>query len=121
MHSSIVLLPILIPLTGAAIGLLLRGRKPLQSAWTFGVMLTSFVSSAWLLWLVYSSGTAVVFQPGGWAAPYGITFIADPLSALMTVMVQLVLVAGVLYALGSTEKSNAFPTFYPLFLTLAPG
>jgi multicomponent Na+:H+ antiporter subunit D len=121
MHSAIVLLPILIPLTGAAIGLLLRGRKPLQSAWTFGVMLTSFVSSAWLLWLVYSSGTAVVFQPGGWAAPYGITFIADPLSALMTVMVQLVLVAGVLYALGSTEKSNAFPTFYPLFLTLATG
>jgi multicomponent Na+:H+ antiporter subunit D len=121
MQSAYVLLPILIPLTGAAIGLLLRGRKSVQASWTFGVMLTSFLSSAWLLWMVYTSGTAVVFQPGGWAAPYGITFIADPLSALMTVMVQVVLVAGVLYALGSTEKSNSFPTFYPLFLTLATG
>jgi multicomponent Na+:H+ antiporter subunit D len=121
MHSAIVLLPILIPFTGAVVGLLLKGKKIVQGGWALGVMFTSLLFSAWLLWVVYRTGGAVVFQVGGWAAPYGITFIADPLSALMTVMVQLVLAAGVLYSLGSTEKSNAFPTFYPLFLTLATG
>jgi multicomponent Na+:H+ antiporter subunit D len=121
MYSAYVLLPILIPITGAAIALLLRGKKRVQAGWTLGVMVTSLAASLWLLWASYTHQTAVVFQPGGWAAPYGITFIADPLSALMTVMVQLVLVAGVLYALGSTEKATTFPTFYPLFLALATG
>jgi multicomponent Na+:H+ antiporter subunit D len=121
MVSVYVLLPILIPLTGAAISLLLRTNKRVQAGWTLGVMFTSFIASVWLLATGYSNDTALVYQAGGWAAPFGITFIADPLSALMTVMVQLVLVAGVLYALGSTEKSNSYPTFYPLFLTLATG
>jgi multicomponent Na+:H+ antiporter subunit D len=121
MYSANVLLPILIPITGAAVALLLRGKKRTQAGWTLGVMITSLAASIWLLWASYSNQTAVVYQPGAWAAPYGITFIADPLSALMTVMVQLVLVAGVLYALGSTEKATTFPTFYPLFLALATG
>jgi multicomponent Na+:H+ antiporter subunit D len=101
--------------------LLLRDRLRIQAYWTLSVMVASLVASAWLLWMTYIYQTALVFQPGGWAAPYGITFIADPLSALMVLMVQLVLVCGVIYALGSTEKSNSIPTFYPLFLALGTG
>ncbi|MEN4040839.1 MAG: proton-conducting transporter membrane subunit [Anaerolineaceae bacterium] len=121
MYAPQVLLPILIPLTGAAMALLLRDRLRIQAYWTLSVMVASLVASAWLLWMTYIYQTALVFQPGGWAAPYGITFIADPLSALMVLMVQLVLVCGVIYALGSTEKSNSIPTFYPLFLALGTG
>ena len=46
----------------------------------------------------------MVFQMGGWPAPFGITFVGDMLSATMAVMAQFVLVMGMLYALGSKDK-----------------
>jgi formate hydrogenlyase subunit 3/multisubunit Na+/H+ antiporter MnhD subunit len=55
MVSVYVLLPILIPLTGAAISLLLRTNKRVQAGWTLGVMFTSFIASVWLLVTGYSN------------------------------------------------------------------
>ena len=121
MHDQLVLLPILIPFTAAAVGLLLRKRHPLQAGWSFGAMLTSLGMSLLLLHRVWSSGQPVVFQVGGWGAPFGITLVADLLSATMVVMSQLVLCGGLLYALGCRDQCAQYPTFYPLFLMLATG
>ncbi|MBK7918315.1 MAG: hypothetical protein IPJ94_19075 [Chloroflexi bacterium] len=119
--AHLVLLPILIPLVGAMIGLLVRERRPLQTAWTLGTMLTSLASSLWLLWTVWQTGQPVVFHSGGWLAPFGIVLVGDLLSALFVVMTQLVMVTGIIYALGSQDKVVTYPTFFPLFLTLATG
>ena len=119
--AHLVLLPILIPLVGAMIGLLVRERRPLQTAWTLGTMLTSLASSLWLLWAVWQTGQPVVFHSGGWMAPFGIVLVGDLLSALFVVMTQLVMVTGIIYALGSQDKVVTYPTFFPLFLTLATG
>ena len=119
--AHLVLLPILIPLVGAMIGLLVRERRPLQTAWTLGTMLTSLASSLWLLWAVWQTGQPVVFHSGGWLAPFGIVLVGDLLSALFVVMTQLVMVTGIIYALGSQDKVVTYPTFFPLFLTLATG
>ncbi len=121
MIAHLVLLPILIPLVGAMIGLLVRERRPLQTAWTLGTMLTSLASSLWLLWTVWQTGQPVVFHSGGWLAPFGIVLVGDLLSALFVVMTQLVMVTGIIYALGSQDKVVTYPTFFPLFLTLATG
>jgi multicomponent Na+:H+ antiporter subunit D len=118
-HSHLAFLPILIPLTGAMIALLLGRRRSLQAVWTLGTMLAALASSSWLLAVVWRSGQPVVFQSGGWAAPFGISLIGDLLAAVFVVMSQLVLATGVLYAIGSKDSVVKYPTFYPLYLMLA--
>ncbi|BCX05420.1 MAG: cation:proton antiporter [Candidatus Roseilinea sp.] len=119
--SVLVILPIIVPLTAAAVSVLLRSHRRLQAAWSFGAMVAAFVCSSLLLWTVVSSGAPVVFQLGNWPAPAGISLVGDPLSALMAVMCQLVLVGGFLYALGCRDQCAQYPAFYPLFLMLAAG
>ena len=121
MNSFLITLPILIPLTGAAIALLLRKRQSWQAGWTLVTMTAGFAASLWLLYTVSQSGEPLVYQSGGWPAPFGISLVADMLSALFVVMTQLIMVTGILYALGSKDKVVGYPTFYPLFLTLATG
>ena len=120
MNAHWVLLPVIIPLTGAAAGLLLWRHRSVQAAWSFGTLLTSFAASLVLLWSVWSRGP-VVFQSGGWQAPFGITFVGDLLAATMVVMAQGVLVTGMIYALGCRDKCVTFSAFFPLFLTLTTG
>lgn len=119
--SSLVILPIMIPITAAAVAVILRNYRRLQGAWSFGAMVAACVCSSLLLWTVMSSGTPIVFQLGGWPAPAGISLVGDSLSALMAVMCQLVLVGGFLYALGCRDQCAQYPMFYPLFLMLAAG
>lgn len=121
MTAPLPALPVLIPLAGAAVAVLLRGNFALQRAWAFGVMLAAFGVSAHNLWFVWQGGQPLVFQMGAWAAPFGITIAVDLLSAFFAFMAQLVFVFGFLYALGAKDKAVHHNTFYPLFLTLATG
>lgn len=121
MDTHLVFLPVVIPLAGAAVALLLRKRRRMQASWALGTMLTSSAASMWLLWTVWQGGEPLVFQSGNWAAPFGISLVGDLLSTVMVVMSQLVISMGVLYALGSKDSVVQYPTFYPLFLTLATG
>ena len=118
-HDHLALLPILIPLTGAMIALLLRRMHRLQAAWALGTMLLALASSLCLLAVVWQSGQPVIFQSGGWSAPFGITLAGDLLSAVFVVMSHLVLTTGVVYAMGSKDTVVRYPTFYPMFLMLA--
>jgi multicomponent Na+:H+ antiporter subunit D len=121
MNDYLVLLPILIPLTGSAVALLLRKQQRLQAGWSLAAMLGGLAASVWLLARVWSSGQPVVFQSGGWPAPFGISLVADLLSATMVVMSQVVLTLGIVYALGSRDKVVRYPAFHTTFLTLAAG
>ena len=119
--NQIVLLPILIPLAGAFIILLLRSWKRWQARMAFMIMLLSLASSGWLVYQVWLNDGAVIFQLGGWIAPFGISLVADYLSVFMVLMSQLVLLLGVAYAMGAKDNNIKYPTFYPLFLTLGVG
>lgn len=119
--NQIVLLPILIPLAGAFIILLLRSWKRWQSRMAFMIMLLSLASSSWLLYQVWLTDEAVIFQLGGWIAPFGITLVADYLAVFLVLMSQLVLLLGVAYAMGAKDNNITYPTFYPFFLTLGVG
>ena len=121
MNEYLVLLPILLPLTGSAVALLLRRRQRLQAGWSLASMLAGLLASIGLLARVWSSGQPVVFQSGGWPAPFGVSLVGDLLSATMAVMSQTVLALGIVYALGSRDQVVRYPAFYPLFLTLAAG
>ena len=121
MQNHLVLLPILIPLTGTAVGLALYRWRKVQAWWSLGVMLTALASGSWLLAQVWQGGQPLVFQSGGWAAPFGISLVADLLAALLVVMSQIVLSLGLVYALGAKDNVVQYPSFYPLFLALAAG
>jgi len=121
MDNHLVLLPILLPLTGAAVGLLLRNRERLQAGWSLVIMLGSLAASGWLLARIWSGGGPVVFDSGGWPAPFGISLVGDLLSATMAVTSQVVLSLGMVYALGSRDRAVRLPVFYPAFLTLTVG
>ncbi len=121
LESIFVILPVIIPLTGAVVAILLRDRRRLQRGWSLSAMVASLASSLWLLITVMENGRPLVYQSGGWPAPFGISLVADMLSAVFVVMVQLVMVTGIIYAMGSKDKVATYPTFYPLFLTLATG
>ncbi|MBE0409592.1 MAG: hypothetical protein IBX69_07660 [Anaerolineales bacterium] len=119
--NYLAILPIVTLLTGAAIGLLIRQHRRLQAGWSFGVILFAFINSLFLLAKVWIGGQPIVYQIGGWSAPFGISIVADLLSATMAMMSLLVISAGILYALGCKDMVTEYPTFYPLFLMLAVG
>jgi multicomponent Na+:H+ antiporter subunit D len=121
MNDYLVSLPILLPLTGSVGALLLRKRKRFQALWAVVAMFGGLVASVWLLARVWSSGQPVVFQSGGWLAPFGISLVGDLLSAMMAVMSQVVLSLGIVYALGSRDQVVGYPAFYTIFLTMAAG
>lgn len=121
MNSPLVILPVLIPLLGAALAVLTRTRRRWQGICALGAMVVSTALSAGLLWVVWTGEQTLVFHSGGWRAPFGITLVADLLSATMVLMSQIVLSCGILYALGSKDTCARYHFFLPLFLTLATG
>jgi len=119
--DGLIVLPLLIPLTGAMVALLLRGRVRLQASFALATMLLSLTISALLLFNVWQTGRPLVFESGGWPAPFGIALVGDLLSLLFVLMTQLVIVTGIIYAMGSKDSVVRYPAFYPLFLTLVTG
>lgn len=119
--NFLAIIPLIVLLTGAIIGLLIREHRRLQAGWSFAIILLAFASSLILLNQVWRGGQPVVYQMGGWESPFGISIVADLLSATMAMMSLLVISAGILYALGCKDMVTEYPTFYPLFLLLAVG
>ena len=117
----LVLLPILIPLTGAMVAVLIRKHHRLQAGLSLVSMLLSFGSSIGLLVAVVSGGEPLVYQLGGWRVPFGVLLVGDSLAVIFVLMTQLVMVMGIVYALGSQDTVVRYPTFYPLFLALGTG
>ena len=103
------------------VALLLRPYRRAQGGWALAAMLASLAASGGLLWTVWQSGQPVVYQSGSWAAPFGISLVGDLLAAVFVLMTQLVMVAGIIYALGCRDNAARYPAFFVLFLTLATG
>jgi len=120
-NPHLVILPILIPLSAGVMGLVLHRFYRFQAWLAFTAMVLSLACSTLLFTTVLQAGRPLVLQAGGWPAPFGISFVADLLSAFFVLMSQLVLAAGVVYAMGSRDACVKYPTFYPLFLFLATG
>jgi multicomponent Na+:H+ antiporter subunit D len=121
MKEHLALLPIILPLTGVALTLLLRRRRRIQAVAALAAMGSAFASSLVLLSFVWCQGEPIVFHSGGWPAPYGISLVGDLLSATMAVMSQAVLLMGVVYALGSRDQAVRYQAFLPLFMGLTTG
>ncbi|MCS7251563.1 MAG: Na+/H+ antiporter subunit D [Anaerolineae bacterium] len=120
MRSLLLVLPLLIPLSTAVLGLLIRRKPHLQRVLATagaGLLLTSGLG---LLVSVQQGGIHTV-QIGAWPAPFGITLAADLFSAIMVVLTGLIGLAVVLYSLGSIDPQRERFGYYPLVHILLLG
>ena len=83
--SWLVPLPIVMPLVGAAMSILVGRSRVAQRVVGIAVLGSLVVVSVTLLVVVDRDGTLVA-QAGGWRAPMGITLVADRFAAVLLVV-----------------------------------
>jgi multicomponent Na+:H+ antiporter subunit D len=93
----LIVLPILIPLAAAILSPLFPPGPVLRRAHIVA-MIALLTSSIFLLRHVMSEGILAV-QLGNWAAPFGISLVADVLSAVMVVVTAVIALAVAVYSL----------------------
>ena len=116
-------MPVVLPLLAAGLSVLFASRQVLQRALSLGAVAAVLVCAVLLLRVADADGPQVV-QLGGWAAPYGISLVADRLSALLLVVSSAVLLAVLVFAVGqgvADGRRSTLAVFHPCYLVLAAG
>jgi multicomponent Na+:H+ antiporter subunit D len=121
--NPFVLGPIIVPLIGAAICLLLAHRNLAQRvvALVAGVLACACSVAVLAQNLAGGSGGVQLYRLGGWPTPFGIVLVADMLAALFAVMGSAVMAAGLLYCLQCRDRCLRYPVFLPAFLAMSAG
>ena len=112
--------PIVIPLAAAVIGFAGRGNERTQRAVSLAGAIGLSGAAAGLLSTVWRDGIVSV-QIGQWPAPYGITLVADHLSAAMVAVTALIGLATVIYAFGDMQPGRLSHALHPLLHALLAG
>ena len=118
--SALPVLPIVIPLTTAALSLLFWRSLAAQRVLGFLGAIGLLAAAIALLLEVDRDGIRVL-QAGGWEAPFGISFVVDRFSAIMTVLAGIVGLATFAYSPGSVEGRRQRLLYYPLLSVLLAG
>ena len=113
-------LPLVLPLFAAGISLALHRRLLLARLLGLGVLAASLATSVSLLVVVERDGPVAV-QMGGWPAPFGITLVADLLACLLLVVSTTMVLAVLVYAIGSARTRDDRLFFHPVYLILSAG
>ena len=113
-------LPVVLPLLGAGVSLALHRRLVVARALGLLVLVLSLAASVVMLFEVERRGPVAV-QVGGWPAPIGITLVVDLLACLLLVVSTAMVLAVLVYAIGSPKTRDDRLFFHPVYLFLAAG
>ena len=113
-------LPILVPLSTAAI-LLLAPRRPLLQRWIALTGSILLLASAFVVFRRVEAEGIQVLQVSGWPAPFGITLVADLLAALLGVAVGVVGVAVTAAAFAGVDPRREAFGYHALIQILLMG
>jgi multicomponent Na+:H+ antiporter subunit D len=117
---SPIVLPILGPLATATLcTFLLRWRRVQVALSVLGGLGTA--AAAVVLLLAVRAGGTQVHAMGGWAPPFGIVLVGDPLSASLVALGSVIAALCLVYAAGYLEGAEARAGFHPLFHFLLMG
>ncbi|QDE68913.1 proton-conducting transporter membrane subunit [Myxococcus xanthus] len=119
-HSVLLSLPMILCLGAAATGLLAPSRAWPRRWLALMTMVSLAVVGAMLLVTVRREGIQSM-QVGGWAAPFGITLVADLLSALLVLVTGVMGLTVVSYSAATLPASKEAGAYYPLVLVLVGG
>ena len=117
--SWLLSLPLLIPFIAGVAAFLLKDGPWGRWVSVFGSVAMLIAASA-LMMTVLREGV-VAGQMGGWPAPYGITLVADYLSAVMVVITAITALAVSIYAMADVETRIARLGYHSLFQMLIAG
>ncbi|HEV3398357.1 MAG TPA: proton-conducting transporter membrane subunit, partial [Actinomycetes bacterium] len=112
--------PIVLPLLGAALSILVGRSRPAQRALGVGVLATVVAVSAVLLVAVDRDGT-IVARAGDWPAPLGITLVADRFAVTMLAVASVMLLGVLVYAIAEPGAERNHVGFQSVYLVLAAG
>ncbi len=118
--SWLVAAPVVLPLLTAALLFVLQSRSEVQRVLSTTSTAVLVTLSVILLYRV-SEGGILVAQFGEWRAPFGISFVADHLSAIMVVVTGVMAVATAVYALRDIDGTREELGYHPLFHVLLAG
>jgi multicomponent K+:H+ antiporter subunit D len=119
-------LPILIPLTAAAIMLLFaETQRALPLVLAFGSNLGQLLTASALVYLTTDAMPHVwvdgigTYAIGGWRAPFGIVLVVDRLSALMLALNALLALPVLIYSIARSDRLGVY--YHPLLQFLLMG
>ena len=118
--TTLLVLPIVLPLLAAALCILTGSSRAAQRAIGVTTLAVLVPISIAILVRVDDLGIIVV-QAGDWPAPIGITIVADRLSAIMLVTAEIVLLAVLVYAIGQPGVERNHVGFQSTYMILAAG
>ncbi|MDU8944830.1 Na+/H+ antiporter subunit D [Ovoidimarina sediminis] len=111
--------PLILPFLTAVAAFLLRTRP--TGRWiSVAGNLALLIAAVLLMARVLDEGV-VAAQMGGWPAPFGITLVADFLSAVMVVITAITALAVSVYALGDVRERAEYLGYHALFNVLIGG
>jgi multicomponent Na+:H+ antiporter subunit D len=118
--SNLVFLPIFIPLFFGVLLIFFNNKRKLTVAITFFTFLLNLCISIYLSYYVFTANT-LVLETGNWKAPYGIILVADKLSVIMILSVNVIALVSAIYASSTVHEKMVQHYFYPLFLLMIAG
>ena len=124
--NELVPLPVILPLLGAGLTLVLSHRPALQRTVSITVLSTVVLVAAALVQQTDAHGPQVIWI-GAWKEPLGIALVADRLAAVMVLVSAVVTLAVLVYSVGQgmtgDEDDDQTPVtiFHPTFLVLSAG
>jgi len=120
MSQWLPILPVLIPFATGAICFLARGREGLERPLALIGTLALLAVSIALIVTVWTDGIQVV-QMGAWAAPFGITMVADHLSAVMVLITAITGLAVLVYGFVDIDGRLEAYAYHPFLQILLAG
>lgn len=121
-QDHLLIVPVLLPLTAAALMLLFGEQRRRLKAGINIVATLGLLVVAWLLLLQAGSSDperAAVYLVGNWPAPFGIVLVLDRLAALMVLLAAVVALAGLLFSLARWHRAGAH--YHSLFQFMLVG
>lgn len=120
MSNPYIVLPVLFQLFVAVTLMFSWNRKNLQKLISVVGSLLALLISLALLVKVHREGIQTM-QAGGWIAPFGITFVADALSALLVVLTAISGLAVSVFSVGSVRNARIKFGYFPIMHLLIMG
>ncbi|MEO1008600.1 MAG: proton-conducting transporter membrane subunit [Planctomycetota bacterium] len=108
-----VIAPILVPLTTTVLCIAAWKDRALQRWVSLSGALSLLASSIGLM-VATSDGEILTTYAAGWAAPFGITLVADTFSGLMVLLNGVIAVAIILFSMGAIDRQRESFGYHPL-------
>ncbi len=118
--NLLLVLPLAVPLATAVAAILLyrhpRAARLASATGSAGLLVSSLALLGATL-----DGTILVTQAGAWAAPFGISLVADRFAASMVVVSAVLLAAVVAYSAAGLDRARERAGYHPLLHVLGMG